>query len=132
MVCTPATFSNGPRRRLITASDEMPRSDSGFRLTKRVPRLIELQPLDTPTVEATVATAGSRSTTSTTSRCRSSIAWNDTSGEASVEPTRMPVSCSGRNPFGSTVYSRTVSTTVASVTSSMNTRCPSAQPRVRA
>ena len=52
MVCTPATFANGPRSRAITASDDMPRSDSGFRLTVRLPRLIELQPFDTPTVEA--------------------------------------------------------------------------------
>ena len=130
MVCTPATFSSGPRSRSITSSDDMPRSDSGFRLSVRLPRLIELQPFDTPTVEPTLATAGSASITSTTARCRSSIAWNETSGEASVEPIRMPVSCSGRKPFGSTVYSRTVSTMVASVTSSMNTRCSSAQPSV--
>ena len=43
---------------------------------------------------------GSASSTSTTARWRSSIAWNETSGEASVEPIRMPVSCSGRKPFG--------------------------------
>ena len=108
------------------------RSDGGFRLTVRLPRLIELQPFDTPTVEPTLATAGSASTTSTTARWRSSIAWNDTSGEASVEPISSPVSCKGRKPFGSTVYSRTVSTMVASVTSSMNTRCSSAQPSVTA
>ncbi len=81
----------------------MPRSDSGFRLSVRLPRLIELQPFETPTVEATEATAGSASTTSTTARCRSSIAAKEMSGEASVEPIRMPVSCSGRNPFGTTV-----------------------------
>ena len=81
----------------------MPRSDSGFRLTVRLPRLIELQPFDTPTVEPTLATAGSASTTSTTARWRSSIAWNETSGDASVEPIRMPVSCNGRKPFGTTV-----------------------------
>jgi hypothetical protein len=110
----------------------MPRSDNGFRLNVRLPRLIELQPFDTPTCEPTLATAGSRNTTSTTARWRSAIAWNDTSGEAWVEPIRTPVSCSGRKPFGTTVYSRTVSTMVASVTSSMNTRCCSAQPSVTA
>ena len=52
--------------------------------------MIELQPFDTPTVEPTLATAGSASTTSTTARWRSSMAWNDTSGEASVEPISMP------------------------------------------
>ena len=51
---------------------------------------------------------------------------------ACVEPTRMPVSCIGRKPFGTDMYSRTVSTTVSTVTSSMNTRCRSAQPSVRA
>jgi hypothetical protein len=103
VVCTPSTFSSGARRRAITSSDDMCRSDNGFRLTVRLPRLIALQPFDTPTVDPTLATAGSRRITSTAARWRSSIAWNDTSGDARVEPIRMPVSCSGRNPFGSTV-----------------------------
>ena len=96
------------------------------------PRFIVLQPLDTPMVELTVATAGSASTTSTTSRCSCSIVWNDTSGEASVEPISMPVSWIGMKPFGTTLYSRTVSTMVNSITSSMKPRCSSAQSSVRA
>ena len=68
VVCTPATCSSGPRSRAITSSDDRPRSASGFRLTVRLPRLIELQPFDTPTVEPTLATAGSLSITSTTAR----------------------------------------------------------------
>src|SRR4051794_17645801 len=56
-VCTPFTFASAGRRRLITASDDAFRSASGFRAMLRKPRFIALQPLDTPTLDATDDTA---------------------------------------------------------------------------
>ena len=85
-------------------------SDETFALRQRLqadghPAAVHRRPAgaDADPWSATVATAGSASSTSTTARWRSSIGVNEMSGEACVEPIRMPVSCYGRKPFGTTV-----------------------------
>ena len=78
-----AVFS---RNRLATACVVAPRSASGLRLMKSVPRLTDgLQP-DEPIEEPTPATAGSARTIASAFCCRSYMVWNDTSVEAWVPP----------------------------------------------
>ena len=48
----PPTLVNGARKRSITASEETPRTASGFRFTVSQPRFMELQPFATPTFDA--------------------------------------------------------------------------------
>ncbi len=59
-------------------------------------------PLPAPMNEPRVATAGSAMTISAISFCSSAIAAKEMSCEASVLPNMTPVSCCGKNPFGTT------------------------------
>ena len=95
--------ASGARSRAITASDEIPRWASGLSWIVSWPRLREENPLETPTVEPTLAIAGSCNSTSTTCFCRADIALKEMSGEARVEPWISPVSSIGRKPLGTTV-----------------------------
>jgi len=72
-----------------------------------------------PMNDEIVATSGSPSTASA-ARCWSSIILaNDTSGAASVTPTIIPVSSTGKNPLGTWSASSTVPPSVAIVTISV-------------
>ena len=70
-------------------------------------------------VDATEATAGSASSTFAIACWLSSIASNEIEGDACVMPWMMPVSCVGKKPLGMVMYSSTVSTSVATATSSV-------------
>ncbi len=72
------------------------RSESGFRLMKRRPRLTDALKPEAPTEEPRPATAGSVSTASIAFCCNCSIASNDTSVEACVPPKISPVSSCGK------------------------------------
>ena len=96
------------------------RSDRGLSSTVRreVPRLW-LMP-STPTKKTTLSTAGSCRIRSASWRWRSAMAVKDVSCGASAMPWITPVSCTGKKPLGTTMYSTTVSA-----------RVPRATPRVR-
>ena len=92
-VCTPPICASCGRNRLMIASAPTPwRSAIGFSPMVNCPRFSDAQPELTPMVEPTLATAGSRNSTSTTARCRSAIAAKLTSGPASVPPCSNPIS----------------------------------------
>ncbi len=116
----------------MMASESRPRSASGLSWTVNWPRFNEAKPLVTPTVEPTVSTAGSASSTSTTRSCRADMAAKETLGSARVLPWISPVSSIGRKPFGAARHSITVPTAAPSVTTSISPRQRSAQPSVRA
>ena len=78
-----AVFS---RKRVTTACVVAPRSDSGLRLMKRLPRLTEAFHPEEPIEEPTPATAGSARTMASAFCCSSYIDWNEISVEAWVPP----------------------------------------------
>ena len=71
----------------------------------------------TPMNEDRPVTSGSARITLAAACCRSAIAANDTDCGASLMAWIAPVSCTGKNPFGTAMYSTTVSTSVPTATS---------------
>ena len=59
------------------------------------------------------------------------ISLNETSCAPSLMPSTTPVSCAGKNPLGISMYSQTVSETVARKASSVMNWCRSAMSSVR-
>ena len=70
-------------------------------------------------------------TAAATRSCRAIILGKDTSGAASVTPRTRPVSCTGKNPFGTLMARTTVRATVAMVTASVRPWCRRTQSSVR-
>src|SRR6266851_4658546 len=98
------------------------RSASGFKAMKR--RAWLGAPPDWPVKLPTLATAGSLSRTRMRSCTRWLMAWNETVVGASAMATMVPVSCWGKNPFGTSIQRTAVATMVATIT-------PSVRPRWR-
>ena len=71
----------------------------------------------TPMNELTLTTSGSFRIAAASSRWCWAIASYDVVCAATEMPWITPVSCTGKKPFGTTIYSQTVT---ASVTSAMN------------
>ncbi len=95
------------------------RAASGFRLISMRPLFsVTLLP-STPMNDDRLATAGSCSTTLASACWRSAIAGNDTLCGASEMPWITPVSCTGKNPLGTAMYSTTVSASAARATASV-------------
>ncbi|MNT88516.1 hypothetical protein D3C72_2290910 [compost metagenome] len=73
----------------------------------------------TPMNDDRLATAGSCITTLATASCLRAMAPNEVVCAASVMPWITPVSCTGKKPLGTSRYSSTVSTSVATATISV-------------
>ena len=92
----PGSFASLPRSRAITWSAVSLRSAIGFSATNIIPELRCAPPVK-PT---TFSTAGSPLTMVMKSASFCRIAWNEMLWSAWMPPTRRPVSCCGKNPFG--------------------------------
>ena len=104
-VWAPGTRASFPRIRAITSSAVTFRWSRSFRPMNSRPVLTVLPPPPPPPVKPiTVSTAGSFPTMSTTFVSFSRMDWNETSCAARIPPVRRPVSCCGKNPFGTIVY----------------------------
>ncbi|KAG1433860.1 hypothetical protein G6F57_021881 [Rhizopus arrhizus] len=73
----------------------------------------------TPMKDDTACTSGSSSTSRAAACWRSAIAGNEMDCGAWVMAWIRPVSCCGKKPLGTTMYSTTVSANVPSATSSV-------------
>ena len=73
-----------------------------------------------PTKDTTPVTAGSRATIAAARACSADRRGIDALCPASVTATSTPVSCCGRNPLGTAMYSQTVPTSVATPVSSIS------------
>jgi len=89
-------------------------------------------PKPPPVTAVTVSTAGSERTMFTICVILSCIDWKDAVWSARMKPTRRPVSCCGKNPFGITMYRKTLSATAVASTPTISSGWRSAQPRLRA
>ena len=78
-------------------------SASGFNVMNIRPLFTVELPAPAPMNEPSVATPGSASTMRAICCCNFSIAENEMSCDASVAPMIKPVSCCGKNPFGTTM-----------------------------
>ena len=89
------------RRRFCTSLivPRLTRSERGFSCTNMEPRLSVGLNEVCCTLELTYSTSGSARTRSETMRWRSSMAWKEMSGAASVRTMMMLVSSVGRKPF---------------------------------
>ena len=120
----PSTCASFPCRRRITSVADAARVARGFRLISIRPLLSVALAPSTPMNDVRLATAGSSSTTLASACCRSAIAANEIVCGASEMPWIAPVSWIGKKPFGITMYSTTVSTSVRIATTSV-ARCRS-------
>jgi len=93
-----------------------PRRASGFRLMRIRPLLTVTFVPSTPMNEDRLSTAGSFRISEASACCSAAIAGNEIVCGASEMPWMVPVSCTGKNPFGTTTYSITVSPRVAAAT----------------
>ena len=84
----------------------------------------------TPMNEERLSTAGSFRITAASACCRAAIAGNEIVCAASEMPWMVPVSCTGKKPFGTTTYSITVQPEVATATASVAGWWPSTQRRL--
>ena len=103
----------------MTPTASRSRSASGFRSISMRPVFSVGFAPSTPMNEVRLCTAGSCRIARASSRWRSAIAAKEIDWRASEMPCSRPVSCTGKNPFGTTRYSSTVSTSVAAATSSV-------------
>ena len=86
----------------MTCSAPSSRPLRGFSMMKSRAVFRVAPPGPPPVNPVTLSTPGSLRTMSTTSPSFRSIAWKDTSWAAWIDPERRPVSCWGKNPFGTT------------------------------
>ena len=107
-----------------------PRRASGFRLMRIRPLLSVTLVPSTPMNEDRLSTAGSCRITAASACCRAAIAGNEIVCDASEIPWMVPVSCTGKKPFGTTTYSITVSASVATATARVAGWWPSTQRKL--
>src|SRR5213082_1908610 len=100
-------------RRATTTAISSRRSPRGFSVITRRPTLVVGLTEPAPITDTTPVTSGSFLMASAASVCRLCISAKDTSGPASVTAVIEAVSCSGRKPFGATMYMATIAATVA-------------------
>ena len=98
----------------------MPRSSSGFRLICMRPVFTVAFVPSIPIKDERLSTLGSRRITRASACCRSAMAAKDMVCRDSEIPRIMPVSCTGKNPLGITIYSHNVATSVPTVTNNVN------------
>jgi hypothetical protein len=98
---TPPSFCTEACSRSVTTAIES-RSSFGFRLMIMRPALIVVLVPSTPMNDDTLSTAGSSRITFCTASCLRPIDWNELVCAASVIAWIMPVSCTGKKPFGTT------------------------------
>jgi len=101
-VCAPAIRRSGARSRATTRAAETWRWLSGFSVTNRKAELVERPPVK----PETESTAGSCWITASAAAIRAFIAAKEVDWSACMVPIKRPVSCSGKNPFGTTANSR--------------------------
>jgi hypothetical protein len=106
------------------------RSSRGLRLICKRPLLGVMFTPSTPMKDDRLATSSSFRISRARARWRSARARNDTDSGASEMPRITPVSCTGKKPLGATMYRRIVSTSVATVTSSVAVWCRRTQASV--
>ena len=117
--------------RATTTEMSSRRSPRGLSVITRRPTLVVGLTEPAPITDTTPVTSGSALIASAASLCRFCISANDTSAPASVTAVIDAVSCSGRKPFGATIYIATVATIVANVTTSVARWCRSTHSNVR-
>ena len=115
----------------MTSVAESLRWSSGFRLIWMRPLLSVVLVPSAPMNEEMLSTAGSVSRTFASSCCFSVMASKEVEAEACEMPWMMPVSWVGKKPLGMVMYRTTVSTRVASATSSVMVWKRSTNFRVR-
>ena len=114
----------------MTSTALTPRRASGFRVMRIRPLLMVTLVPSTPMNEDRLSTAGSFRITAARACCRAAIAGKEIVCAASEMPWMVPVSCTGKNPFGTTTYSRTVSPRVATATARVAGWWPRTQERL--
>jgi len=126
----PSTPARVGWSRRMTSVALTPRWASGFRLMRIRPLLTVTLVPSTPMNDDRLSTAGSFRITAARACCRAAIAGNEIVCDASEMPWIVPVSCTGKNPFGTTTYSITVSPRVATATARVAGWWPSTQRRL--
>ena len=113
----PSTFlsSSGSSLR-ITSAALRSRWSSGFKLIDSLPLLVVVFVPSAPMNDDRLSTAGSAKITSASSCCFSAIAFDPIVCGACEIPWITPVSCTGKNPLGISMYRKTVSRSVPSAT----------------
>ena len=118
------------RRRMTSLADRR-RTSNGFRLISIRPALSVALAPSTPMKEDNDSTAGSFRMASASACWCCAMAAKDVDCEASVIAWIWPVSCTGKNPLGTTRYSNPVNTRVTANTSSVRACLSSTQLSMR-
>jgi hypothetical protein len=115
----PGTSAASSMSRWAISAAVAVRSSCGTSAIESLPRCAAGLDASAPTAETTCATSGSAAMRSATRRCRSESASNEASPPTSVKPSSIPVSWTGKNPFGASIASATVHASVRTAIASV-------------